>query len=189
MTITHAAFDLTVQGLLPLSPLTLAPTPWTSDISPPALAPWTCGGHHCRPVQTCSFGNPLPTSVDIWWLKHVRFPSGRYASDWNVFLSIHKFKTYWENHMAGFKLKGRGKSLDAFITRNYQQKTQATILWILYMCCTLQNEICCNILMMKIKLNHNIPRVYFIQQHFPKVEFEQITLWPVGLYLHFPWSI
>ena len=122
MTITHAAFDLTVQGLLPLSPLTLAPTPWTPDISPPALAPWTCGGHHCRPVQTCSFGNPLPTSVDIWWLKHVRFPSGRYASDWNVFLSIHKFKTYWENHMAGFKLKGRGKSLNGFITRNYQKK-------------------------------------------------------------------
>ena len=122
MTITHAAFDLTVQGLLPLSPLALAPTPWTSDISPPALVPWTCGGHHWRPVQTCSFGNPLSTSGHIWWLKHVRFPSGRYASEWNVFLSIHKFKTHWKNHMAGFKLKGRGKSLDGFITRNCQKK-------------------------------------------------------------------
>ena len=40
--------------------------------------------------------------------------------------------------------------------------------------------------MMKIALNHYIPRVYFIQQHFPKVESEQITLWPVGFTYIFP---
>ena len=46
------------------------------------------GGDHWRPVQTCSFRDPLQS--DIWWWplkrKHVRFPSGLYPSHWNAFL-------------------------------------------------------------------------------------------------------
>ena len=50
----------------------------------------TSCGDHLRPVQTCSFEDPLPGS-DIWWwplkLKYIRFPDKWYASYWNTFLS------------------------------------------------------------------------------------------------------
>ena len=49
----------------------------------------TSGGDHCwKPVQTCSFGDPLQS--DMWWwplkLKHVRFPSRWCTLYWKVFL-------------------------------------------------------------------------------------------------------
>ena len=69
LTIAHDAFNLTVQA-----PPGHQPTP-----SPPDIRPRTPGS-------------------DIWWwpvkLKHVRFPSGRYASYWNTFLSLSRIFTW-----------------------------------------------------------------------------------------------
>ena len=134
MTITHDAFDLTVQDPMALAPLqsslVLAPpvmgTPWLwpppdmEHLDPLAQAPclsrpgtWgpsqpqllppdighglpghspllvTSGGHHWRPVQTCSleFTVRMPHCTDIWWsLKHVWLASRWYACYWNAFL-------------------------------------------------------------------------------------------------------
>ena len=61
----------------------------------------TSGGHHWRPVQTCSLDltvqAPLPHVTDIWWpLKHVWLVSRRYAFCWNAFLLICVFcKLRW----------------------------------------------------------------------------------------------
>ena len=50
MTITHNAFDLTVQGILPQ----------TWDLTVQAPSPLvTSGGHQWKPVQTCSLQDPL----------------------------------------------------------------------------------------------------------------------------------
>ena len=52
----------------------------------------TSGGHHWRPVQTCSLGltaQTPSTGTDIWWPpKHILLASGRYASYWNGFLFL-----------------------------------------------------------------------------------------------------
>ena len=49
MTITHNAFDLTVQGILPQ----------TWDLTVQAPSPLvTSGGHQWKPVQTCSLQDP-----------------------------------------------------------------------------------------------------------------------------------
>ena len=64
---------------------TVHPQPW----SPPRYQIWgpllvACGGHHLRPVQTCSFEDtPPPTNTDIWWPKLMQFASRWYASYWN----------------------------------------------------------------------------------------------------------
>ena len=55
VTITHDhVLDLIVQ----------TPPPPTWDLRIPV----TSGGHHWKPVQTCSLQDPLPTSADIWRL-------------------------------------------------------------------------------------------------------------------------
>ena len=62
------AFYLTLQGPQPHSLLV------------------TSGGHHLRPVQTCSLQDPV-TGADIWWpLKHVW-----YTPYWNAFLFVPEF--------------------------------------------------------------------------------------------------
>ena len=68
--------DFTVQGPTWPQPPTpaLALTPLqTRDLTvqgPPSLLV-TSGGHHLRPVQTCSLQDPppLPTGADIWWIS------------------------------------------------------------------------------------------------------------------------
>ena len=99
MTVTLDALDLTIQSFL--SPC------WTTDLGPwpgpahrhqtqlPLLL--TSGGHHWRPIQTCSFDDPC--GIDIWWwpMKHVRFASGRYAFYWNAFLIVSVFVRHQDN--------------------------------------------------------------------------------------------
>ena len=72
VTITHNALDLTIE------------VPHRHQIWDPMLV--TSGGHHWKPVQTCSFEDPTPISTDIWWLKHTQLASGWYASYWKAFL-------------------------------------------------------------------------------------------------------
>ena len=49
------------------------PALWTSKMAGPGPLLVTSGGHHWRPVQTCSLEDPPPTSTDNWWPpKHVR---------------------------------------------------------------------------------------------------------------------
>ena len=48
------------------------------------------GGHHWKPVQTCSLEDLPLTGTDTLWQppKHVQLASGQYASYWNAFLFI-----------------------------------------------------------------------------------------------------
>ena len=93
MTITHGAFDLTVQG--PPGP---GPTPPRHGIWDTLLV--TSGDHHWRPVQACSLLD-ISTGTDIWWPpKQVRLVRWGYASYWNAFLLIRllafeRFQDLW----------------------------------------------------------------------------------------------
>ena len=59
----------------------------------------TSGGHHWRPVQTCSLEYLPPTSTDTYWQppKHMQLASSQYASYWYAVLfdnGSRKFSEY-----------------------------------------------------------------------------------------------
>ena len=112
VTITHDALYLTVYCTRPLTPLHIMrhwdpspdmghgdPRTWSQSrpdmghVDPPSPLLVTSGGHHWRPVQTCSLDLTVqgasPITTDIWWPpKHIQLANGQYASYWNVFLLL-----------------------------------------------------------------------------------------------------
>ena len=81
---------LYIKCIMDIKPGDLSPTsPNIRHGTYPSLLV-TSGGGQWRPVQTCSLGDqPCPRVTSgggHWNWKHVRFPSGRYASYWNPFL-------------------------------------------------------------------------------------------------------
>ena len=93
MTIANDSLDLIVQ--CPTQPCIRHGTraPKTLNKGTPRLALGlllvTSGGHHWRPVQTCSLRTPS-TGTDVWWpLKYVQLTNGRHVSYKNAFLFIY----------------------------------------------------------------------------------------------------
>ena len=72
---------------------------WTSDLGPQASVPLlvTSGGHHWRPVLTCSFEDPHEQHLVVTIEAHTVSTGRQNASCWNVFffkLEIYKWSTF-----------------------------------------------------------------------------------------------
>ena len=89
----------------------------------------TSGGHHWRPVQTCSLQDPPPHTHWCWHLvaieAHAVGASGRYASYWNAFSCYDAFVTRGGSRMLRRDDPRGGKRQHTTISPTFRSEERA----------------------------------------------------------------